>query len=77
MDKWSHDGLCLDGWIQQAGPRMCLGKDSAYLQMKMTTLLLLQFFNFELVKGQNLNYSMMVILSIAGGMKAHITQKMN
>ncbi|CAM6042745.1 unnamed protein product [Sphagnum compactum] len=59
----------------QAGPRMCLGKDSAYLQMKMTTLLLLQFFNFELVKGQNLNYSMMVILSIAGGMKAHITQK--
>ncbi len=53
-----------------------MGKDAAYLQMKMTTLLLLQFFNFELVKGQSLNYSMMVILSIAGGMKAHVTQKM-
>jgi hypothetical protein len=43
--------------------------------MKMTTVLLLQFFNFELVKGQNLHYSMMVILPIAGGLKAHITQK--
>ncbi|CAM6012359.1 unnamed protein product [Sphagnum balticum] len=59
----------------QAGPRMCIGKDSAYVQMKMTTILLLQFFNFELAKGQNLNYSMMLILYMANGMKVNVIQK--
>jgi len=45
------------------------------VQMKMTTILLLQFFNFELAKGQNLNYSMMLILYMANGMKVNMIQK--
>ncbi|KAI5067023.1 hypothetical protein GOP47_0017551 [Adiantum capillus-veneris] len=53
----------------QAGPRMCLGKDSAYLQMKMTTLMLLKFFSFKLVDNHPLKYSMMVVLYMANGLK--------
>ena len=57
----------------QAGPRICIGKDSAYLQMKMTTCLLLKFFSFKLVEGQSLKYSMMVVLYMAHGLKTSVS----
>lgn len=57
----------------QAGPRICLGKDSAYLQMKMTTILLLKFFSFKMVEGQSLKYSMMVVLYMAHGLKSMVS----
>ncbi|KAH7387630.1 hypothetical protein KP509_16G033600 [Ceratopteris richardii] len=57
----------------QAGPRMCLGKDSAYLQMKITTLLLLKFFSFKLADDCPSKYSMMVVLYMAGGLKTLVT----
>ncbi|XP_002978645.2 cytochrome P450 704B1 [Selaginella moellendorffii] len=59
----------------QAGPRMCLGKDSAYLQMKMTTVMLLKLFNFSLVEGQSLDYRMMAVLYIADGVQAKVTRR--
>jgi cytochrome P450 len=38
-------GLLLDG---QAGPRICLGKEFAYRQMKIVSAVLLYFFRFEM-----------------------------
>jgi cytochrome P450 len=46
----------------QAGPRICLGKDSAYLQMKIAAATLLRFFKFELVAGYRIEY--MVALTL-------------
>lgn len=57
----------------QAGPRICIGKDSAYLQMKMTTILLLKFFSFKMVEGHPLKYSMMVVLYMAHGLKSIVS----
>eukprot|EP01018_Ginkgo_biloba_P037645 Gb_34127 [translate_table: standard] len=46
----------------QAGPRICLGKDSAYLQMKMAAAMLIRFFRFELEAGHQVQY--MVALTL-------------
>ncbi|CAM6108971.1 unnamed protein product [Calypogeia fissa] len=60
----------------QAGPRICLGKDSAYLQMKMTTAILLRFFRFELVPGDAPpKYVMMVVLYIANGIRLRVSPR--
>ncbi|XP_024535245.1 cytochrome P450 704B1 [Selaginella moellendorffii] len=53
----------------QAGPRVCLGKDSAYLQIKITAALLCRFFEFRLVPNQNLHYRVMATISLASGIK--------
>ncbi|KAH7446257.1 hypothetical protein KP509_01G047900 [Ceratopteris richardii] len=52
----------------QAGPRMCLGKDYAYVQMTMTASLLLHFFRFDLVDNGDVKYRVMMIMPIAGGL---------
>ncbi|KAH9295606.1 hypothetical protein KI387_039194 [Taxus chinensis] len=46
----------------QAGPRICMGKDSAYLQMKMAAALLLRFFRFELLEGYRVKYTVALTL---------------
>lgn len=46
----------------QAGPRNCMGKDSAYLQMKMAAALLLRFFRFEMVKDHRVKYRVALTL---------------
>lgn len=62
--------------INQAGPRICLGKDSAYLQMKMTTAILLRFFRFGLVPGDAPpQYAMMVVLYIANGVRLRVSPR--
>ncbi|KAF8718292.1 hypothetical protein HU200_025748 [Digitaria exilis] len=43
----------------QAGPRICLGKDSAYLQMKMALAILCRFYRFQLLEGHPVQYRMM------------------
>ncbi|EFJ17695.1 hypothetical protein SELMODRAFT_113847 [Selaginella moellendorffii] len=53
----------------QAGPRICLGKDSAFLQMKITAALLCRFFEFQLVPGQILTYRVMATISLVNGVK--------
>jgi len=40
----------------QAGPRICLGKDFAYIQMKISAAVLIRFFKFEAVKGKEVTY---------------------
>ncbi|MCE5167155.1 hypothetical protein HAX54_039706, partial [Datura stramonium] len=51
------------------GPRICLGKDSAYLQMKMALAILCRFYKFKLVPGHPVKYRMMTILSMEHGLK--------
>ncbi|CAM6114405.1 unnamed protein product [Calypogeia fissa] len=60
----------------QAGPRICLGKDSAYLQMKMTTAILLRFFKFDLVPGDSPpRYALMLVLYIAKGIRLRVSPR--
>ncbi|KAI3898692.1 hypothetical protein MKW98_000805 [Papaver atlanticum] len=59
----------------QAGPRICLGKDSAYLQMKMTLAILCRFFNFHLIPNHPVKYRMMTILSMQHGLKLTVTKR--
>lgn len=58
---------------EQAGPRICLGKDSAYLQMKMAMAILCRFYKFKLVPGHTVKYRMMTILSMAHGLKVAVS----
>ncbi|KAJ3673809.1 hypothetical protein LUZ60_005801 [Juncus effusus] len=60
----------------QAGPRICLGKDSAYLQMKMTLAILCRFYKFELVQNHPVKYRMMTLLSMAHGLRVHVSRLM-
>lgn len=59
----------------QAGPRICLGKDSAYLQMKMASALLCRFFKFELAPGHPVKYRTMATLSMQRGVKMYVTRR--
>lgn len=50
-----------------AGPRICLGKDFAYRQMKIVSATLLRFFRFRLAE-ENVNYRIMFTLHMQGGL---------
>lgn len=47
---------------------MCLGKDSAYLQMKMTAALVLKFFTIDLVPEHVVTYRTMLVISMLHGL---------
>ncbi|XP_014522450.1 cytochrome P450 704C1 [Vigna radiata var. radiata] len=52
-----------------AGPRICLGKDFAYRQMKIIAMALVHFFKFKLANGtQNVTYKVMLTLHIDKGL---------
>ncbi|XP_052191675.1 cytochrome P450 704C1-like [Diospyros lotus] len=52
-----------------AGPRMCLGKDFAYRQIKIMSMALLRFFRFKLAdETRNVTYRTMLTLHISGGL---------
>ncbi|KAL0720634.1 hypothetical protein Bca4012_035233 [Brassica carinata] len=52
-----------------AGPRICLGKDFAYRQMKIVSMALLHFFRFKMVDEKtNVRYKRMLTLHIEGGL---------
>ncbi|CAN4075402.1 unnamed protein product [Withania somnifera] len=53
----------------QAGPRICIGKEFAYRNMKITAAVLMQFFVFELSDDSKpVNYKTMLQLHIDGGL---------
>ncbi|VFQ95262.1 unnamed protein product [Cuscuta campestris] len=79
-ERWLKDGVFQNAspfkfTAFQAGPRICLGKDSAYLQMKMALAILCRFFKFELVAGHPVEYRMMTILSMAHGLKLTVSPR--
>ncbi|KAG6429725.1 hypothetical protein SASPL_107778 [Salvia splendens] len=79
-ERWLKDGVFQNAspfkfTAFQAGPRICLGKDSAYLQMKMALAILCRFYEFKLVQGHPVKYRMMTILSMANGLKLTISRR--
>ncbi|CAN6823849.1 unnamed protein product [Brassica oleracea] len=55
-----------------AGPRICLGKDFAYRQMKIVSMALLHFFRFKMAdEKRNVSYKRMLTLHIEGGLHLH------
>ncbi|KAJ0239893.1 hypothetical protein HA466_0226090 [Hirschfeldia incana] len=77
-ERWLKDGV-----FQQespfkfisfhGGPRICLGKDFAYRQMKIVAMVLLHFFRFKLADDErsNVRYKRMLTLHIEGGLHLH------
>ncbi|PKU73111.1 Cytochrome P450 704C1 [Dendrobium catenatum] len=56
----------------QAGPRICLGKDFAYTQMKIFAAFLLHFLKFKLSsKSNDVHYKTMITLHIDQGLYVH------
>ena len=62
-------------FVTQAGPRMCLGKDASYLQMKISAALLLRFFRFELVPNHPVAYRMMPVMLMKHGLKIKFSRR--
>ncbi|MCD9644407.1 hypothetical protein HAX54_032614 [Datura stramonium] len=57
----------------QAGPRICLGKEFAYRQMKIFSTVLLRYFVFKLSDDSKIvNYRTMINLHIDGGLHVHV-----
>ncbi|KAK6921996.1 Cytochrome P450 [Dillenia turbinata] len=80
-ERWLKDGVFQNVspfkfTAFQAGPRLCLGKDSAYLQMKMALAILCRFFEFALVPKHPVKYRMMTILSMEHGLKLNVTKRL-
>ncbi|KAL5727887.1 hypothetical protein ACHQM5_001031 [Ranunculus cassubicifolius] len=60
-----------------AGPRMCLGKDFAYRQMKIIAMALLRFFRFELAdERRRVTYRTMLTLHIKGGLHLRVVPRL-
>ncbi|XP_031272659.1 cytochrome P450 704C1-like isoform X1 [Pistacia vera] len=60
----------------QAGPRICLGKEFAYRQMKIFSAVLLHFFEFKLSNEKAIiNYRTMINLHMDGGLHVRILQR--
>ncbi|XP_004252175.4 cytochrome P450 704C1-like [Solanum lycopersicum] len=62
----------------QAGPRICIGKEFAYKNMKITAAVLMQFFVFKLSDDTKpVNYKTMLQLHIDGGLHVRAFRKIN
>ncbi|XP_072970902.1 cytochrome P450 704C1-like [Typha angustifolia] len=60
----------------QAGPRICLGKEFAYRQMKIFAAVLLRFFRFRLSDEEKpVNYKTMMTLQIDNGLHLHASHR--
>ncbi|XP_031477381.2 cytochrome P450 704B1 [Nymphaea colorata] len=80
-ERWIKDGVLqqvspFKFTAFQGGPRVCLGKDSAFLQMKMTLAILCRFFDFNLVPNHPVRYRLMTILSMAHGLKVTVSRRL-
>uniref|UniRef100_M1DCB7 Cytochrome P450 monooxygenase n=1 Tax=Solanum tuberosum TaxID=4113 RepID=M1DCB7_SOLTU len=62
----------------QAGPRICIGKEFAYKNMKITAAVLMQFFVFKLSDDTKpVNYKTMLQLHIDGGLHVRAFRRIN
>ncbi|XP_049385796.1 cytochrome P450 704C1-like [Solanum stenotomum] len=60
----------------QAGPRICLGKEFAYRQMKIFSAVLLHYFVFKLSDDKKaINYRTMINLHIDGGLHVRVFRR--
>nr|ATG29922.1 CYP704C10 [Taxus chinensis] len=57
----------------QAGPRICLGKEFAYMQMKIVAAVLIRFFKYEAVTGKEVTYRPSLTLHMnEDGLNVHV-----
>lgn len=82
-ERWIQDGIFhpkspFKFPAFQAGPRTCLGKDFAYLQMKIVAAVLVRFFKFEAVKTKEVRYRTMLTLHMnEDGLNVQVTPRLN
>ncbi|BBM97362.1 protein MpCYP704-like1 [Marchantia polymorpha subsp. ruderalis] len=74
-DRWLQSGVFVPEseykfTTFQAGLRTCLGKDSAYLQLKIVAGTMCRFFEFRRTSNHYIMYRMMATLSMQGGLDA-------
>jgi cytochrome P450 len=79
-DRWLKNGIYqpespFKFTAFQAGPRMCLGKDSAFLQMKLTAALVLRFFHIHLAPAHQVTYRTMLVLAMLHGLKVTVKKR--
>ncbi|KAG6550842.1 hypothetical protein Mapa_007455 [Marchantia paleacea] len=77
-ERWMKDGVFqpespFKFTAFQAGPRICLGIGTAYLQMKVVAAILMQFFNFQLVPTSEVAYNVSLILTLTMKHGLHVT----
>ncbi|PKI67078.1 hypothetical protein CRG98_012499 [Punica granatum] len=81
-ERWLRDGIFQPESPYKfaafnAGPRICLGKDFAYRQMKIVSMALLRFFRFKLAdEARTVTYRTMFTLHIDGGLYLRATPRM-
>lgn len=59
----------------QAGPRICLGKDMAYLQMKVVAASLLRHFKFTVVPGHIVTYRSTIVFTMKHGLQMTVERR--
>ncbi|KAG5084652.1 hypothetical protein JHK82_052049 [Glycine max] len=59
-----------------AGPRICLGKDLAFVQMKMVAASILRKYRFQVVEGHSPTPSHSIVLLMKNGLKARIMKRL-
>ncbi|CAA7391767.1 unnamed protein product [Spirodela intermedia] len=59
----------------QAGPRICLGKEFAYRQMKIFAAVLLRFFTFKLTDEEAIHYRMTISLFMDSGLNVLVFRR--
>ncbi|KAG4914412.1 hypothetical protein JHK87_051969 [Glycine soja] len=59
-----------------AGPRICLGKDLAFVQMKMVAAAILGKYRFQVVEGHSPTPSHSIVLLMKNGLKARIMKRL-
>nr|GEU37452.1 cytochrome P450 704C1-like [Tanacetum cinerariifolium] len=78
-ERWLHNGVFLPETpfkftAFQAGPRICIGKDFAYRQMKIMVAFLVYFFKFKLVDpSKKATYRVMFTLYMDKGLHLYAT----
>ncbi|CAH9130243.1 unnamed protein product [Cuscuta epithymum] len=58
-----------------AGPRTCLGKEMAFVQMKMVAATILQHYNFRVVDPDSVSTSDSIIIQAKHGLKVQFSQR--
>lgn len=79
-ERWLKDGVFhsvspFKYTTFQAGPRICLGREAAYLQLKVTMALIIHFFKFQLLSGQELTYTSTLLMPMKNGIMVTISPR--
>ncbi|EXC30691.1 Cytochrome P450 94A1 [Morus notabilis] len=80
-ERWLENGICRQESpfrfpIFHAGPRMCLGKDMAYIQMKSIAATVIEKFHIEVQdKGKTPDYVLSLTLRMRGGLLLRVRER--